>query len=1017
MQAGWFDRFAARSKMRSVCAVLLATILVASGVPTSCASGQFILGGAPYDGYYKVFNLVHDGEFADALKAFRDGSSLGIRTSDGRWIDAVCYNVMVGECAYFLGDIATALDQYNVAVRIFLDQPGWMQRVQFPNAVVAVEPNQRTVVPWAPGNRPTLPGAVPDSMQILLGNLDNSDVARRGGVLAAPEYRALNVGEVCRCLTLALRRRAEILGPLCPYDPLSSELVAVYESGVGPSNHWSEAWWLAQYGMALSGLGRHGDAAGVLERSTLVSGSLTHRLSGLAYAELGRLTAREEQYERAEQYYLQASVAAAEFGQFPLVEETLQEATAMRIARNQPAVLPELVIATQWAQRERLRHLTASLMVTSAEHLLVLRQTDAAIAILAEARKVRGRRNTISAQLSARMDHQTAIASFDSGKGPPGIAAAASALQTQQTTSAWLFRIGLMNKWYLSQPGGAVSRNAADLFAELLREPTADDWTRNTLETLAVRMVPNQAAYEFWFEISLERGEFEKALEIAEMLRRHRFQAKLPLGGRLLSLRWVLEAPEVGLDEEARRRRIDLRDRYPEYTNASLEARGAKSLWSSLNLAPPPEKDVEGRKEWRRKIDASVERLRRATEVQEIVLGKIALRREPAPFAFSPHTPLAKTQERLGDRAMVLDFVVTSRGSHAFAISKDGLYHWPLNAERMVRRNILALLKALGMAGDNSTLDQKTLSSEEWKGMAEQVMSDLVQAGQQGAWAKFKELVIVPDGILWYVPFEILRYKDSQGTITRTLGEEIPIRYAPTLALATQAFPEEVKDPRTWVAAGKLHPKDPDTLFDDQWEEFAEVIPGIQRIPDKLSGPSGVERVLWDRLLVLDDLADSQDSPLGWSPARVDAGRPESDLLRWMSLPWGAPRQVLLPGFHSAATHATKGLGDGQEVGDTLMGLMASGVRTVVLARWRTGGQTSYDLMREYLQEVDTMTPAEAWRRSVEVVRSSQLDPALEPRIAVDKRQTSIPANHPFFWAGYLLADAGHETVEVTPKK
>lgn len=999
--------------MHLSCQCLLSTLLGLAMLLLNVCSpawGQLILGGAPHDGYYKVFGRMYDGEFAVAMEAFTEGASLGIRTVDGRWIDSVCYNVMAGECAYHMGNLSLALDQYNFALRVFLDQRNWMKRVQFPATVAALPPSDRTIVPWSPGNRRSLPGAFVDSMQVLMGNLDNSDVARRGGVIAPPEFRSLNVGEVVRCLCTALRRRAELLGPIAPYDPLSSELVAVYESGLGPTNHWGEAWVNTQLGLALSALGRHGEAVEVLQRAVLISGSLTHPVSGIALAEMARLTAREGQYARAEELYLEASVAAAEFGQFWLVEEVLQEATALRIARNEPQAFGILPVALQWAQREKLRHLTTSLLVTSAENLLALRQPVPALAMLMEARKLRGRNNSISAQLSARLDHQLAVASLDTGKGEVARESARLAIATQQMTSAWLMQIGVLDRWVVGQPSSNVSRRAAELYAELLREPTADDWTRHTLDTLAVRMSPNQDAYEHWFELSIERGEFEKALWITEIMRRHRFHSQLPLAGRLLALRWVLEAPEICLDEEALRRRRDLRDRYPEIAKVSVDLETLLQSWRQLQLKKPLETEEAEAQEWQHRVTQIAESVNRVADNYERILDQISLRREPVPLAFPPVFELSQIQAELGTDRIALVFVVTSRGGHVFGISKEGLFHWKLPAGQQIRKNIAALLKALGMNGENSPIPQKVLEAEDWKSLSERVLNNLVPPGQQGIWNQYRELLIVPDGILWYLPFELLHYRESQGDTVSMLGDKIPIRYSPGLGLAVQPFPEAARGLTTWIWQGQVTPNQDLAGLNSQVEDFVESLPATRRLPAKSPIPSGLERVLWDRLLVFDDILEARTDGLRWSPVRTTPARPGTSLERWMSLPWGAPRTVLFPAFHTLAESGGRSMGSGQDVANALLGLMASGARSVLISRWRTGGQSSFDLMREFMQEYDSLPAPLAWQRAVGVVRETELDPQWEPRVVVDRGTTSVRAQHPYFWAGYLLAEAGTGT-------
>ncbi len=88
---------------------------------------------------------------------------------------------------------------------------------------------------------------------------------------------------------------------------------------------------------------------------------------------------------------------------------------------------------------------------------------------------------------------------------------------------------------------------------------------------------------------------------------------------------------------------------------------------------------------------------------------------------------------------------------------------------------------------------------------------------------------------------------------------------------------------------------------------------------------------------------------------------------------------------------------------------MSTGTRTVLLSRWRSGGQSSLDLIREFTQELPHTTPADAWQRAVQVVSNEPLVVESEPRVKKDPAATavSLKASHPFFWAGYMLVDEG----------
>jgi hypothetical protein len=88
--------------------------------------------------------------------------------------------------------------------------------------------------------------------------------------------------------------------------------------------------------------------------------------------------------------------------------------------------------------------------------------------------------------------------------------------------------------------------------------------------------------------------------------------------------------------------------------------------------------------------------------------------------------------------------------------------------------------------------------------------------------------------------------------------------------------------------------------------------------------------------------------------------------------------------------------------------LMASGARTVLLTRWRTGGQTNLEIVREFVQELPDNSAAAAWQRSIALARELPLDASQEPRLKkLDDTTEATKASHPFFWAGYMLLDTG----------
>ncbi|HMC10640.1 MAG TPA: hypothetical protein VKH44_05100, partial [Pirellulaceae bacterium] len=79
-------------------------------VQASSASAQGVPSkSAPHDGYWTCFQPFLDGDFRTAARSFREAAKDGIVnisvTTQGPWIDAICYHAMVGECHYQMGNL------------------------------------------------------------------------------------------------------------------------------------------------------------------------------------------------------------------------------------------------------------------------------------------------------------------------------------------------------------------------------------------------------------------------------------------------------------------------------------------------------------------------------------------------------------------------------------------------------------------------------------------------------------------------------------------------------------------------------------------------------------------------------------------------------------------------------------------------------------------------------------------------------------------------------------------------
>ncbi|HEV3025378.1 MAG TPA: CHAT domain-containing protein, partial [Pirellulales bacterium] len=555
-------------------------------------------------------------------------------------------------------------------------------------------------------------------------------------------------------------------------------------------------------------------------------------------------------------------------------------------------------------------------------------------------------------------------------------------------------------------------RIAVDLFQKVLREPTAADWAFDPLESLSTLVAPHVPMLEHWFELTLKMSkEHERALEISDRIRKHRFLLTQEWGGRLLNLRWVLEGPEELIGPDAVIQRQALLARFPAYEALSKQAR---QLRNELGEMPLVADDLAVAQRQKEKLAA----LALVGVNQEKMLRAIGLRREPCELVFPPLRTTRQVQELLPDRTAILAFFSTSSAKYAFLLTNDRSKYrnWEVKLPKNFPRQVVTLLQSWGNFQPNADLHADVLAKSDWKQRGRAMLELLTREAKVNLAGQFDELVIVPDGILWYVPFEALQFSD--GDATRPLVARLRMRYVPTVGLGVGNTRPRVQNGNTAVVVGKLYPNDAPEVAEAEFEKLARVVTDAHAIKGPLPGPSPVFASLVDRLIVLDDVAPVPNGgPYDWAPLQTERQGQAGALSNWFAFPWGGPDQVILPGFH---TPAERGLREPPStIGDDLFlsicGLMSTGARTVLISRWRPAGQMSYNLVREFVQELPHSSAAESWQRSVLLAENAEIDPGAEPRVKLKSNEAPPKAANPFFWAGYLLADTGSSPHETPP--
>jgi CHAT domain-containing protein len=976
------------------------------GVSASRAQG--LQRSTPTAGYYAAFGMFYDGDYADALKSFKAESRSSIKNAQSRWIDSICYETMCGECYFQMGILDKALAHYTAALQIYRAFPDWMMKVQFPPAIRTGGAGARKAVPWGASSRGSQLGAFPSSMLIGQGQIDMNEVVQRGGIVQQANLFSITPQEIVRATSLAIRRRATLLGPVARFDPLMSDVLAALSRPVGPPNHWSESWSNLERGLAMAAGGKDTQAIGYLQRAVLAAGEFDHPLTSVALLELGRMALQRGEFPAATTFLEEATFAAVNYPDYGVLEEAFRYRVIAHLMSNGKGFFTPLDAAIQWAKVKNLRQLRASLLLLAAENHAVLGQSRQAGMMLDEARATIGRRKMGQGAIGARLSYLMALVAFQQKRMADGNAALSAAMGYMQHGSLWLFHIALADDAYTN--GSATPRVAMDLFNVVLRDPQPADWASDPMESLASLVVPHAAALEHWFEVALDRKETQTALEISDRARRHRFFSSLEFGGRLESLRWIFEGPTSSLPQAAVLQRQDLLARYPDYDKFSQRAKTIQAALAKLPLAAADQAAMKTQAQ-------GLAELAGLGNQQEAILREVALKREPAALVFPPLRSLAEVQKSLPEKQAILGFFATSRRLHGFLLNNERCTVWPIGSIPALAKQIQAMLREMGNYDANHELTVKDLGDAKWKQSAKQVLEALLKDSPADFTQSFDELVIIPDGLLWHVPFEALQV--TVGGTVQPLTARFRMRYAPTLSLATS--PDYRREPteRTAVVVGKLWSRDEGAVAEKAYEALATVAPGTTALRLPLPAPSSIYSTLFQRLIVLDDIPSSDHNPYGLAILSMDRGKAGSSLADWLLLPWGGPNVVVLPGFHTSAEDSLKRLAKnlpGNDVFLTVCGLMANGARTVLLSRWRSGGQTSFDLVREFVQELPHTSPADAWQRAILLTVNARVAVEAEPRLKRAMGDEPPKAAHPFFWAGYLLVDSGAAAEPAEPK-
>jgi tetratricopeptide (TPR) repeat protein len=966
------------------------------------ARGQLIDRSIPSRTYFAGVEALYRGDYQGAQQQFQRELRGAVKTPQSRWIDSICYYAMLGEAYYLAGQNAEALEQFNNAAQLYLAFPQWMLRVDFPNVVPDANRARQDPPPWGRSQRNATLGRFPDGMPIHQGQQLTEEQLLQGGVITPPQIWTVNVKEIVRCTALAIRRRNQLLGPLAPHDDASSQLASQLRRGGAPPNHWSSAWVDVELGLAEVGLDRIAEAQKNLGSSLVIAGQFDHPLTGVALLEQGRLMMQSGQLQAAARLFEEASYAAYYFDDLGVIEEALALGLEAHVLGGANGVYPPLEVAAAWAQRKNWKQIQAHMLLLLVESLAASGQPESADRLLkTEVPRVLSRRTLPRGRLLAKYRYLTALVAYQMNRPDVAAEALQEAIAFQTASSLWNFHIALADQMFDARR--LTGKTSRDIYATLLGDPQASDWAARPMESLGVLSLPHVESFDRWFLATLDQREAESALAVADLAHRRRFLSSLPLGGRLLALAHVLETPEAALPQAALLQRQDLLVRMPAYQDLLRDTARIRRSLAQGPLVPP---DDAARKEQAQQFAE----LAQFSRVREVLLRRLALSRQASDILFPPALGAPELQAALKPGEVLILYHQLQGRLYGFAITRSQYTTWQVGPVSRVQTAVAALLREIGNVDPNREIDPQLLLGDKWRTHAAELY-DLLLGEAQLDLAQTSGLIVIPDHVLWYVPFEALLY--NSDPTSEPLIARVPLRYCPLAGLAVGDIRPLRRVARTAVAVGQMYPRTEDVVAAAAYEELAQAVPTAEKLTDPLTGPSSLVASLADELIVLNEIEPApKGSPYGWTPLPIGRMAGGDSLADWLLLPADGPQRVVLPAFHTPAEEALRGVARTGRPGDDLFaatcGLMAAGAKTVLISRWRTGGKSAFDFVREFAQELPHTAATDAWQRSILLTRASSLDVMAEPRISRLEGVDAPPtAAHPFFWAGYMLADTG----------
>ncbi len=973
-------------------------------IPFSFARPQQVAGQvvseSPRAEYYVARELFRVGRTLEAAEGFNAALSRAQRIGAKRWVDSIPSLIMLGECYYQQGDLALALEQYDGALMLALENPGWINQLQLSSEQLAELESTGKAIPWFTNARAVRAVVVPSGVPISVEPMQSAATPQGGVGGPVSLVTQLDVSEVLHTMGIALMRRWELLGPLASRSPLSAPLDALFSRGPSPSVPWLVSSWRVLQGISGLASQKPVDSRQLLRDGALIGKQADYYLSSLALLVLGKLEALDRNYTAAISHFRDATSVAAQFEQFAMAAEAVERLSACAAASAAVGVREPLQRLAGWSNKKSVALQLQSLLGAS-ELAIYAGEPAEADKLLRQCLPLLRNREVSLPRAQARLSFVSALSAFAQNREAQGASSLSSALSIMRGSAKTgavveaVFQTQLILDLFESQ--SLPDQDAEAMLGEVIAEPTPRDWELAPLETIAELTTVRDPAYAKSLEFALARkASIEEILERMDRLQRQRLYAALPMGGRQFAWRAALVGQQLESFSPASQKVVESTLlRLPALAG---NAKRMDQLVTQLRQMPMP---LEERKLHADAKKAFIE-LEELSAGYESQIALLSLQRQPLERGAPPPAELERLQNRLAEGDLVLGLALTGQHVVGMALTRERKVQWQVVDIEQVEAKLQSLLREIGTAHGSRTTTVADGSSPTaaWHVSAEQLANTLFPAEVQMLLAGCRRAVVVPHDQLWYVPYELLPLATDAGKTPWVTHHAVT--YVPTLGSIELAFAEPPDVKETVGIVDSFFALDAATN-QKRAQAIGQAIPDSYTLStaQKMTVPSPAWLKLRTNQLWVAATIDTSER--GWDARVLPLGNEQqSHVGSWLSVPHTSPARVLLPGLRTAVSRGQ--LAQGDEIFLPICALLYSGTKHACLSRWPVGGASTATLLQRQLEELQSETPSAALRRAVLALWPEQFVSAEEPSMLPFNRETPtlVSGSHPLLWSGYM---------------